>query len=296
MHKKKTFKNSKIGKCCVDKIRDKHIRDYRNRKNNKHAKHIIGIVEWNDNENCPVFNGDGQPLKHPTDEKRTLNGTFRRKEVPIEDHEVQNETNDIEASPVEEIVVMPENDPDDIPIIEEQIPEHGIEVKARRSNRKPKSVTHQERQDFLKNCCRSKKEEGVAIQDFGQKNRGIVTTMPFKKDDFVIQYIGDLMSATNARAKEEIYAQDATIGCYSYYFEFGDDNWCIDATEESKYMGRLINHSRKNPNLKPKKIEVDGLPHLIFLAKRDIGIGEELLFDYGDRSKEALEHHPWLAK
>ena len=69
----------------------------------------------------------------------------------------------------------------------------------------------------------------------------------------------------------------------------------VDATEESPYLGRLINHSRKG-NLKAKAVEVCGKPHLILLAQRDIPPGTELLYDYGDRSKESLENHPWLAK
>lgn len=68
----------------------------------------------------------------------------------------------------------------------------------------------------------------------------------------------------------------------------------IDATEESKYMGRLVNHSR-NGNLVTKAIEVNGKAHLILMAKKDIPAGVEILYDYGDRSKQSLEHHPWLA-
>ena len=36
-------------------------------------------------------------------------------------------------------------------------------------------------------------------------------------------------------------------------------------------------------------------PRLILVAKHHIDIGEELLYDYGDRSKESLKAHPWLA-
>jgi histone-lysine N-methyltransferase SETD8 len=35
-------------------------------------------------------------------------------------------------------------------------------------------------------------------------------------------------------------------------------------------------------------------PHLIFVTTRDIKIGEELAYDYGDRSKDAVQSHPWL--
>ena len=37
------------------------------------------------------------------------------------------------------------------------------------------------------------------------------------------------------------------------------------------------------------------VPRLILVAKQTINPGEELLYDYGDRSKESLKAHPWLA-
>lgn len=68
----------------------------------------------------------------------------------------------------------------------------------------------------------------------------------------------------------------------------------IDATAETGKLGRLVNHSR-NGNLVTRTIFVDQEPRLALIAKVDIKKGEELLYDYGDRSKESLEHHPWLA-
>lgn len=68
----------------------------------------------------------------------------------------------------------------------------------------------------------------------------------------------------------------------------------IDATRETGRMGRLINHSRTNSNLYTKTILVEGLPRLVLLAKENIKRGQELLYDYGDRSRESLKHHPWL--
>lgn len=165
----------------------------------------------------------------------------------------------------------------------------------RRSDRKSKTTILQEKQDDLEQAIRSQKADGLKIQDFGAKGRGIVATRPFSKGDFVIEYIGDLMDQKRAKAKEENYSHDSSKGCYSYYFIHSGRQWCIDATEESPYMGRLVNHSRRIPNMVTKTVEVDSLPHLVLLAKRDIKQDEELLYDYGDRSKEALEHHPWLA-
>lgn len=68
----------------------------------------------------------------------------------------------------------------------------------------------------------------------------------------------------------------------------------IDATAESGRLGRLVNHSR-NGNLLTKAVHLDGRPHLVLLAGQDIAAGEEVTYDYGDRSREALQHHPWLA-
>lgn len=68
----------------------------------------------------------------------------------------------------------------------------------------------------------------------------------------------------------------------------------IDATAETEKFGRLVNHSRSG-NLATKIVDYKGKPHLVLLAKDDISEGVELTYDYGDRRKEALIHHPWLA-
>lgn len=56
----------------------------------------------------------------------------------------------------------------------------------------------------------------------------------------------------------------------------------------------MINHSRKNFNVKTKVVSIKENPHLAFVAARDIEVGEELLYDYGERSKEVTEAFPWL--
>ena len=71
----------------------------------------------------------------------------------------------------------------------------------------------------------------------------------------------------------------------------------IDATDETGRYGRLVNHSRLAPNLMTKVI-LNGKspPRLVLVAKQDIEPGTELLYDYGDHSKESLAVHPWLAE
>ena len=69
----------------------------------------------------------------------------------------------------------------------------------------------------------------------------------------------------------------------------------IDATKDDGGIGRLVNHSIKESNVTPKLIDINGEPHLYFEATRDIACGEEVLYDYNDRRKTIIEHHPWLS-
>ena len=71
----------------------------------------------------------------------------------------------------------------------------------------------------------------------------------------------------------------------------------VDATREDPALGfgRLLNHSRAKANLVPHKITVDGVPHIVMIAARDIEAGEELLYDYGERDTKTVQAYPWLA-
>ncbi len=60
-------------------------------------------------------------------------------------------------------------------------------------------------------------------------------------------------------------------------------------------IARLMNHSRRAPNLRAAKV-IDHMhrPHLCLYALRDLAPGEELLFDYGERDKVTIAAFPWL--
>ena len=68
----------------------------------------------------------------------------------------------------------------------------------------------------------------------------------------------------------------------------------MDATEDDGTFGRMMNHSKNNPNVIPKRLNVDDKPRMFFVAKHSIHVGDELLWDYGDTSKESLLMFPWL--
>lgn len=164
----------------------------------------------------------------------------------------------------------------------------------------------------------------MKVLKFEDKGRGVIAIRPFLKGEFVVEYIGDLIDMTEANRREQFYAKDENAGCYMYYFKYNDQphwyyyiiiqyttyidnniyktiffllnkyNYSIDATRESQFFGRLVNHSR-NGNLITRTVNFKNRPHLVLIAKETINVGDEITYDYGDRSKESLIHHPWLA-
>ena len=55
-----------------------------------------------------------------------------------------------------------------------------------------------------------------------------------------------------------------------------------------------MNHSRAAPNAVTKIHEINDQPHLFLFANKCIKKGEEVLFDYGERSKKVTDRNPWL--
>lgn len=164
----------------------------------------------------------------------------------------------------------------------------------RRSVRKTKKEVQEEKIKSIEQAIIEGREDGLEVHVFDDKGRGIVTNRPFSKGEYVVEYIGQLISSAEAQSREDLYALDQNTGCYMYYFKHKNQQYCIDATPESGKLGRLVNHSRTG-NLIPRSMMIKNVPRLVLFAKEDIKAGEEVTYDYGDRSKESLIHHPWLA-
>ncbi|XP_035513515.1 lysine methyltransferase 5Ab isoform X2 [Morone saxatilis] len=163
----------------------------------------------------------------------------------------------------------------------------------RRSNRKTKAELKNEEHRHIDDVIRNDIEEGMQIKHIEGKGRGVFAVKGFKKGEFVVEYHGDLLELAEAKIREAQYAQDPQTGCYMYYFQYQSKTYCVDATKETSRLGRLINHS-KTGNCQTRLHPIDGTPHLILVASRDIKAEEELLYDYGDRSKASVLAHPWL--
>lgn len=61
------------------------------------------------------------------------------------------------------------------------------------------------------------------------KGRGVITTVPRVKGDFVCEYSGELISFEKAQKKEADYSKDSDVGCYMYYFEYKNTKyWYVE--------------------------------------------------------------------
>ncbi|XP_049594771.1 N-lysine methyltransferase KMT5A-A isoform X1 [Syngnathus scovelli] len=163
----------------------------------------------------------------------------------------------------------------------------------RRSSRKCKTELKCEQKHLIDHLIANGIEEGMQVRHMEEKGRAVFAARHFRKGEYVVEYHGDLLEMADAKKREAEYAQNPETGCYMYYFQYLCKAYCVDATKETNRLGRLINHS-KSGNLQTKLHDMDGAPHLILVAARDIDEGEELLYDYGDRSKASIAAHPWL--
>lgn len=137
-------------------------------------------------------------------------------------------------------------------------------------------------------------EDDLIVYSDESKGRGVRAGRTYEKNELVVEYRGDMIDYETAKLREEEYGRDLSIGSYMYFFKYKNKHWCVDATKESPFKGRLVNHSALRPNLKTKVVEVGGMHHLILIAKRAIEVDEELLYDYGDRTPATVAMNPWL--
>lgn len=95
----------------------------------------------------------------------------------------------------------------------------------RRSVRKTKRAVDLENLRQIERAIERKSEEDLVVKLFKDKGRGIIAGRPFKRGEFVVEYIGELIDQAEADRRERIYGKDARFGCYMYYFKHKEQQW-----------------------------------------------------------------------
>ncbi|KAJ0024268.1 hypothetical protein Pint_09397 [Pistacia integerrima] len=104
---------------------------------------------------------------------------------------------------------------------------------------------------------------------------GLVALEPIEAEDFVIEYVGELIRPRISDIRERHYEK---MGIGSSYLFRLDDGYVVDATKRGG-IARFINHSCE-PNCYTKVITVEGQKKIFIYAKRHIAAGEEITYNY----------------
>jgi SET domain-containing protein len=116
--------------------------------------------------------------------------------------------------------------------------------------------------------------------------RGVYATRAIKKDEKIIEYVGELIDKSESERRAHIQAERAEKhGDAAVYIFTVDDDYDLDGSLPWN-TARLINHSCE-PNC---EAWIDG-KRIFIHALRDIRKGEELSFDYGF-DVDTWEDHP----
>lgn len=129
------------------------------------------------------------------------------------------------------------------------------------------------------------------------KDLALITTKTIKQFTFVCEYAGEIITATEAKKRFEVYKKMALPHNYIFCINenFGALNNIKTFIDPTFYgnIGRFINHScEPNCFLTPIRIN-EVIPRLYIFSKQNIEENEEITFDYG-QDNGVLSEKPCL--
>ncbi|XP_053475697.1 uncharacterized protein LOC128604579 [Ictalurus furcatus] len=140
----------------------------------------------------------------------------------------------------------------------------------------------------IRRLTRTQRWKGLVVTEDGGEGKGVIATRRFLAGEVVCDYHGQVVTASEGHSTHStVSAED---GVHMFFFEnMNGQAMCIDAHSpccechpDRQTFGRLIKHSRKCCNLRPRAYTLqNGVDIIIFLATKNIKENEELLFDYG---------------
>jgi SET domain-containing protein len=138
----------------------------------------------------------------------------------------------------------------------------------------------------MKKLWEQAQSELCEVRDSSIHGRGVYATRAIKKDEKIIEYVGELIDKEESDRRAHIQAERAEKhGDAAVYIFTVDDDYDLDGNLPWN-TARLINHSCE-PNC---EAWIDGM-RIFIHALRAIKPGEELSFDYGF-DVDTWEDHP----
>uniref|UniRef100_J3L4J0 SET domain-containing protein n=2 Tax=Oryza brachyantha TaxID=4533 RepID=J3L4J0_ORYBR len=145
-------------------------------------------------------------------------------------------------------------------------------------------------------CGNRRTQRGITVRLRVMRHRkkgwGLHAAEVLRHGRFVCEYAGELLTTEEARKRQRLYDELASVGKLSPALivireHLPSGKACLRVNIDATKVGnaaRFINHSCDGGNLHPVLVRSSGslLPRLCFFAARDINEGEELTFSYGD--------------
>lgn len=120
-----------------------------------------------------------------------------------------------------------------------------------------------------------KQYANVSVIKTEKKGYGLRTNTDLRPDEFIFEYVGDVIGEQSFRKRMRQYDDD---GIKHFYFMSLTKGEFVDATKRGN-LGRYCNHSC-NPNCYVDKWVVGDKLRMGIFAERKIQAGEELVFNY----------------
>ena len=139
----------------------------------------------------------------------------------------------------------------------------------------------------LKACERTEGER-ILFGKSGIHGWGLFARRDIEQGEFLIEYRGDRIRPHVANERELQYRRE---GKDMYLFSLSNE-WIVDATDCGS-AARFVNHSCA-PSTMSKIVDVDGFPHLVFVARCAVQAGQELTYDYRLAKEDDGEKLPCL--
>ena len=132
-------------------------------------------------------------------------------------------------------------------------------------------LTAQAELDLSQNVWNIEKQDGLA------EGSGMFTTQQIPAGQKICHYGGDLLCEQQAEQLVEDGKSD-----YLIEFTVGNVTCFLNNPTSQDGLGGYLNHSSKHPNVYPKFFfNTQGNPDIVFISKKKIPAGIELVWDYG---------------
>ncbi|XP_061191646.1 N-lysine methyltransferase KMT5A-like [Saccostrea echinata] len=138
------------------------------------------------------------------------------------------------------------------------------------------------KEEALRYITLGKDKPGCSVKQVDHLiGKGLYAEKEYREGEFIVEYSGDLLLRKDGLEREIFYPLEK--GSYIYFFAWDSTKYCLDATN-SKQQGRYANDAAPGDvlqNAVMRCVPNNGLPNLALFASRNIGVGEEVRYDYG---------------